>query len=154
MALEIYRDLAKSNPAAYLPDVATTLNNLAILHYKTNRHKEAEAESGEALEIYRSLSEIDTDYWSCVAECFNMLSYCYWSQGKCKEALQTIEEAISIEPSNPEWFDSKGEFLFKMDRMDEALQIYHRILELDTEFFNHTESELHKRLKEKGLIDD
>ena len=153
-ALEIRRDLAKTNPDAYLPNVAMTLNNLASLHNDNNRHEEAEAEFKKSLEIYRSLSEIDTAYLSCVAECFNMLSYCYWNQGKCKEAQQTIEEAISIEPSNPEWFDSKGEFLFKMDRMDEALQIYHRILELDAEFFNHTESELHKGLKEKGLIDD
>ena len=44
VALEIYRDLAKSNPEAYRPNVAMTLNNLACLHNDNNRHEEAEAE--------------------------------------------------------------------------------------------------------------
>jgi len=35
-ALEIRRELAKQNPATFLPYVATTLNNLAILHRNTN----------------------------------------------------------------------------------------------------------------------
>jgi hypothetical protein len=34
-ALTIRRQLATANPAAYLPDVAATLNNLGILYSNT-----------------------------------------------------------------------------------------------------------------------
>jgi tetratricopeptide (TPR) repeat protein len=43
-----YRELAQANPEAYLPDVATTLNNLANLYSATQRMKEAEAACREA----------------------------------------------------------------------------------------------------------
>ncbi len=41
-ALEIRRSLAKSNPSAFLPGVAMTLNNLAVLHRTKNELKKAE----------------------------------------------------------------------------------------------------------------
>jgi len=41
-ALSLRRELAKVNPEAYLPDVAMTLNNLAILYRDTQRMKAAE----------------------------------------------------------------------------------------------------------------
>lgn len=58
-ALKIYRDFAKSNPAAFRSYLATIRNNLAVLHLYTNRYKEAEAECNEALEIRRDLSKND-----------------------------------------------------------------------------------------------
>ena len=56
-ALEIYRELAKTNPAAYLPDVADTLNNLAVLHDDNNRYEDAEKEYTEALKIYEAFAK-------------------------------------------------------------------------------------------------
>jgi len=50
-ALEIYRELAAANCATYIPDVAMTLNNLALLHKAINKHKQAEAEYNEALDM-------------------------------------------------------------------------------------------------------
>ena len=47
-ALSIYRDLAKTNPQAYLPDVAMTLNNLASLQYANNQMAVAEKNYQEA----------------------------------------------------------------------------------------------------------
>ncbi|MEB3120641.1 MAG: hypothetical protein VKL41_05395 [Snowella sp.] len=35
-ALQIRRELAAENPVSFLPDVATTLNNLAVLHSDKN----------------------------------------------------------------------------------------------------------------------
>ncbi|MDR1822037.1 MAG: tetratricopeptide repeat protein, partial [Oscillospiraceae bacterium] len=55
--LKALRELAEKNPAVYLPDVATILNNLAVLHYYNNRHQEAEGEYTEALEIHSKLAE-------------------------------------------------------------------------------------------------
>jgi tetratricopeptide (TPR) repeat protein len=48
-ALATSRKLGDANPEAYLPDVAMTLNNLAILYRGTQRMKESEAAYLEAL---------------------------------------------------------------------------------------------------------
>ena len=56
-ALKIYRRLASANPEAYEPDVAGTLNNLAILQVHLSRYAEAEQNFMEALEIYERLEE-------------------------------------------------------------------------------------------------
>jgi tetratricopeptide (TPR) repeat protein len=54
-ALTSYRRLAEANPDAYLPNVATTLNNLANLYGVTQRMKEAERSCGEARAILEPL---------------------------------------------------------------------------------------------------
>ena len=57
-ALGIYRQLAETNPAAYLADVAMTLNNLGNLLSEDRHHRREEAESfySEALCIRRQLA--------------------------------------------------------------------------------------------------
>ncbi|RAO43019.1 hypothetical protein GAR06_04906 [Micromonospora saelicesensis] len=49
----IYRRLAKANPAAYLPNLATSLNNLSNLLKVLGRVDEAEAIGGEAARLSR-----------------------------------------------------------------------------------------------------
>ncbi|MCP4702296.1 MAG: tetratricopeptide repeat protein, partial [Gammaproteobacteria bacterium] len=56
-ALKIIRGLAEASSEAFLPDVATTLNNLAYLHAATQAFAPALAEYEEALKIYRGLAE-------------------------------------------------------------------------------------------------
>ena len=77
-ALDICRQLAKANPAAYQPDVARTLNNLATLYSTTQRMKEAEAAYQEALDIYRQLAKANpAAYQPNVAETLNNLGGLY-----------------------------------------------------------------------------
>ena len=54
-ALSIRRQLASSNPEAYLPDVAMSLYNLANLQYNLHQYEEAEKNYAEALAILESL---------------------------------------------------------------------------------------------------
>ena len=56
-ALRIRRELAEKNPSAYLPDVATTCNNLAVLYKNTNRLAEAEELYAEALHIAKQYAD-------------------------------------------------------------------------------------------------
>jgi tetratricopeptide (TPR) repeat protein len=56
-ALQIYRRLATNSPDTYLPDVANTLNNLAVLDHDENRMTEARTALAEALIIYQRLSK-------------------------------------------------------------------------------------------------
>ncbi|MBA2659035.1 MAG: tetratricopeptide repeat protein, partial [Nitrosospira sp.] len=62
-ALEIYRRLADANPQTWLPDVAVTLNNLALLQRARNEFTAAEAGYREALAIYRPLAEVNPQTW-------------------------------------------------------------------------------------------
>jgi len=60
-ALKIGRELAKTNLSVYNPDVAMTLNNLAILERAENHNDKARAYFTEALEIYRALAKTNPD---------------------------------------------------------------------------------------------
>ena len=57
-ALEILKRLAAATPEAYLPDVATTLTNLANLQSDLARYEEAEKGYLEALEIRKRLAAV------------------------------------------------------------------------------------------------
>jgi tetratricopeptide (TPR) repeat protein len=58
-ALKIRRSLAEAEPKTFLPKVAMTLNNLAVLHYQTQEYGPALKEYEEALKIRRSLAEAE-----------------------------------------------------------------------------------------------
>jgi tetratricopeptide (TPR) repeat protein len=71
--LEIYRTLAKTNPNAYLSEVAMALNSLGLLYYSNNAHTKAQSTYEEALEIYRTLAKTNPDaYLSEVAMTLNI----------------------------------------------------------------------------------
>ena len=56
VALEIQQRLANDNPQAYERDLAFTLNNLALLYFKTQRLTDAEEKYKQALEIQQRLA--------------------------------------------------------------------------------------------------
>jgi tetratricopeptide (TPR) repeat protein len=58
-ALQQVRSLAEAEPKAFLQYVATTLNNLAVLHADTQAYGPALKEYEEALKLYRSLAEAE-----------------------------------------------------------------------------------------------
>jgi tetratricopeptide (TPR) repeat protein len=60
MAQWISHCFSEHSPELYNSYIASTLNNLAILHEKLNRYKEAESEYKEALETYRHLATTNT----------------------------------------------------------------------------------------------
>jgi hypothetical protein len=49
--VDIRRELAMQNPAAYRPDLATTLDNLSSLYRDMHRDSEAKAVEAEALTV-------------------------------------------------------------------------------------------------------
>ncbi len=56
-AVDIRRKLAEANPQAFLPDLASSLNNLGIRLSDLDRREEALASSEEAVDIRRKLAE-------------------------------------------------------------------------------------------------
>jgi Flp pilus assembly protein TadD len=75
--LDQRRTLAAENPRTYLPDVAMTLNNLAILQKAQNDFETARGSYEEALQIRRTLAaENPRTYLPYVAMTLNNLAFC------------------------------------------------------------------------------
>ena len=55
--MEIYQELAQANPAAYLPDLASSLNNLAIRLRETGDRQAALTPARRAVEIREELAQ-------------------------------------------------------------------------------------------------
>jgi len=88
-ALEIFR---KALPEGH-PDIATSLNNLALLYKSQGRSAEAEPLYDEALKICRkALPEGHPD----IATSLNNLALLYKSQGRSAEAEPLYDEALKI----------------------------------------------------------
>ena len=75
-ALQLRRDLAARDPAAYRPEaeVAGTLNNLGNLYRITGRVADAEKAYSEALSIYRNLMPSNPAYASRIASLTTLLA--------------------------------------------------------------------------------
>ena len=96
-ALRICRALEEEHPGKFIDDVAQTLNNLAILHYNTNRYDEAEKEYGEALEIRRELAKKNPDaYMPDVAQTLNNLAILHRNTNRYDEAEKEYGKALKI----------------------------------------------------------
>ena len=112
-ALDSYRNLAKDNPKAYEPDLATTLNNLAVIYKNTQHLRESETLYLEALAIYRRLAIVkpkykspypsrnksknkSKDYESDVAKTLNNLALLYSNTQRFSESESMYLEVLKI----------------------------------------------------------
>jgi len=153
--ISIVRKLAEDNPDKYMPKVARYLKELVGLHifYDLHRYEQAEQECNEALSIYRKLAATSPElYNSDIAWCLGLSSCIYYEQGKPELTLTALEEAICADPKEYHYLDLKCEILLEMGRNDDALEVYHQILEKDADYLKKTNSDLEKVLKEKGII--
>ena len=95
--LQTYRELAMKNPETYRPEVARTLNNLAIFDGRQGRMEEARKEFAEALEIYDELAMKNPEtYRPDVATTINNLGNVDLDQGRLEEARKEFAEALQI----------------------------------------------------------
>ena len=88
-ALEIYRELAASQPEVCRPDVAMTLNNLGNVLRELRELETARQVHAEALEVYRELAE-----WQEFAFSASLIDVLL-NLGICSE-LQANEEYASF----------------------------------------------------------
>jgi tetratricopeptide (TPR) repeat protein len=51
--------------------------------------------------------------------------------GNYREALESLETSIGLEPQNPDVWYSKGLALVALDRLDEALTCFEKVMELN-----------------------
>ena len=108
-SLKEFRERATANPGAFLPNVAGTLNNLAVLHSNLNRFEMAEKEYKEALEIRRKLAEaIPNAFLPDVATTLNNLANLYRNLNQFEMAEEEYKKALEIRrklaEANPDAF--------------------------------------------------
>jgi hypothetical protein len=111
-ALRIRRDLARTNPQAYLPDVALTLNNLAVLKKAKNDFPSAEAGYQETLKVYRDLARTNPQtYLPYLAGALNNLAALQQDKNDYSLAEACYQESLKIRRdlarSNPQAYMPK-----------------------------------------------
>jgi serine/threonine protein kinase/tetratricopeptide (TPR) repeat protein/chaperone required for assembly of F1-ATPase len=144
-ALQTYRELAQRYET-YRPDVARTLNNLAILDSRQSRMEEARKEFAEALQIYGELAQKnDETYRPFIATTLNNLGNVDLDQGKLDEARKELAEALQIRrelaQKNPETYrpfvartlNNLAILDRRQNRIEEARKEFAEALETDRE---------------------
>ena len=97
-AVTIYRELAKTNPTAYLPNLAASLTNLGIRLSEVGRRQDALTPTQEAVTIYRELAKTNP------AAHLPNLANSLWTVGwvcaahgvRRAEGLAAVQEAVAI----------------------------------------------------------
>jgi len=125
------RKLSQSNPA-FLPDLASALNNLGIRYSNLGRRKEALQPAEEAVGICRELSQSNPAFLPNLAGALNNLGIRCSELDRREEALQPAEEAVGIcrelSQSNPAFLpdlagalNNLGAHYSNLGRREEAL---------------------------------
>jgi protein O-mannosyl-transferase len=140
-ALDLRRQGAQQNPAAYLPDMATTLNNLGNLDRLQNRTEEARKHYEEALNIHRQLARQNLQtYPQDLAMTLNNLGSLEKDSMQMDEARQNYEGALEIYrriaqqdsdsylPKVAETLNNLGFVERSQQRMEDARQRYEEAL--------------------------
>ncbi|MGW1339391.1 tetratricopeptide repeat protein [Streptomyces rubiginosohelvolus] len=104
-----YRFLAESNPDAYLPGLATALNNLSVELAGVGRRAEGLTTIQEAVAIRRSLAKANPNaYLPDLATALNNCSNLLGEVGRRDEGLEAVQEAIGhyrrLATANPDTY--------------------------------------------------
>ena len=96
-AVRIYGQLAEARPDAFLPYLATSLNNLATMLSDLGRREEALVEAQEAVQIRRQLAEARPDaFLPDLAMSLGAMSVCLRGLERQGDAASRSGEAIRI----------------------------------------------------------
>ncbi|MEV0941767.1 tetratricopeptide repeat protein, partial [Micromonospora wenchangensis] len=154
-ATNIYRRLAETNPDAYLPNLAASLNNLGNRLAELGRPEQALTPAQEAVRIRRRLAETNPDaYLPNLAMSLNNLGSHLSELGRREQALTPAEEAVRIRrrlaETNPDAYlpdlaaslNNLGNHLSELGRREQALtpaeeatNIYRRLAETNPDAY-------------------
>ena len=155
LALENYTQLFSQNPEAYRADLAITQSNLGFFYSSVSNYAKAEEYLLQAqknkTELFRQTPDA---YRAGLANTLCNLGILYGRTQNFEKALVAINEAITLLPDKPDGYNDKGVILLMKGDTEGALEMYHRVKELDPDFLQTHDSDLYKQLKEKGLLDN
>lgn len=153
-SLELYRgekyeeSLAKLILSACRDSMPDAMLRLAdTYHYGWH----AEVDTAKATKWYNAVIQQNRDK-TMTADALNDLSYIYAERGNYVQAIATVERAIEIGGAKvANYYDSKGEFLYKIGDIDGARIMWHMVLQKDPEFLKkHGSTELSRLLSESN----
>jgi tetratricopeptide (TPR) repeat protein len=106
--VEILRKLASARPDAFLPDLATSLNNLGGMLSHLGRREDALSATQEAVEILRKLASARPDaFLPDLATSLGLLGSIESASGQAQRAaLTTLEAMQCLLPSLQRWPDA------------------------------------------------
>ncbi|NEO45275.1 MAG: tetratricopeptide repeat protein [Moorea sp. SIO4A3] len=151
--LEITRNRLGQNH----PDVAESLNKLAVIYWYLGRYDEAEPLYKQALEMRTQLLGDDhTD----VATSLNNLGLLYWYLGRYDQAEALYQQALEIyqhllghyHPSVATSLNNLGLLYKSMRRYDQAEALYQQALEIYQEKLGHHHTDVATSLHNLGLL--
>jgi tetratricopeptide (TPR) repeat protein len=141
--LATFRPLADADPSSYLPDVATTLNNLGILLKNLGERDAARAHFDEALDLRRQLAARYPDaFLPDVATTLNNLGNLLTDLGERDTARAHYEEALNLSrqlatrypdaylPDVAMTLNNLGNLLANLGERDTARAYYEEALDL------------------------
>lgn len=152
-ALSIYRRLAKTTSECYEydNDIASVVQDLAILHNDLSQYSQAEKEYEEALQIRRRIAPINPDYYDedIANTLVNLGDLHTYTLRQWSQAEKEYEEALSIyrrlAENNPNTYDANvadtledlanlhAKMITRLDlavkEVEEALVLYRRLAE-------------------------
>ena len=137
------------------PNNNTYKNRLLYLTYYQARRDADLNRPDESLERLKRCQECGNISNKSLAVGYNATAYAYAREMEYKKAMDTIDHAISLMPEDANLYDSKGEILLMKGDEQEALKMWHKVLELDPQFLDkhNGSTPLYEQLKEKGHID-
>lgn len=157
VALDYYLIRFNQAPEAFREEVAKLQYNQGVIYDLFNDYEASQQYYAESLENFSILAEqMPQVYFPYVLDLYNRFAYLYARNGNFYKAIESIDKAIQILPSDPNFYDSKGEILLMQGDVNGALEMWKKVLELDADFEKHMEeigsaSELYRQLKERGL---
>ena len=156
LALENTERLFKQNPDKYQDDLAMTQNNLGNLYSFLNDFANSKKYYLLAIDNRKQLFRRNPNvYKEDLAMTQNNLSFLFANANKFDDAIEAIDEAISLTPDIADFYDTKGEILLMQGKNAEALEMWKKVQELNPNFLNdHPDgTNLSNGLKALGLIE-
>ena len=83
----------------------------------------------KAIKAFQKTAELDPS----LAAAYNELAYLYLNKGEFAIALKYLEKYSSLNPEDANPFDSMGDLLWKMGKLDEAIEKYRKALEIKSD---------------------
>ncbi|WP_328709788.1 tetratricopeptide repeat protein [Microbispora hainanensis] len=125
-ATQLYRDLARQDPAAYLSELALSLVNLSHRHAAIGQHAKAVYALQESIKHYRKLRKEDREWTSDLASAHRFLGDQLTALGQHEPALNETRAAIKLyrecaDPHLGESLKILGTRLHNLGRTEESV---------------------------------
>lgn len=155
LALSNYEKLYIKNSNAYRDYLAATQHSIAILYLNLLDYKKSELYCLSALDNFEQLfMQYKDSYLEQYAGCYNLMANIYLNNSEIDKAFKNIEKAINLCPNNAEFYDTKGEIYITQGQFDNALKMWNKIMELNSNYLQDYPdgTNLSNRLKKLNLI--